>query len=749
MSTLKTNNIQHVDLADPSILLNSDGSVSIAGTVSYEDATNVDSVGVVTARKQLHVGTGVSIAAGGLNVTAGISTFGANIEIADKIRHNGDDNTAIRFPAADTFTIETAGTERARVDSSGDFGIGMSPSGVRLDVYSSSAADIARFSGPNAAGLTIRNDTSNEIQIHTAPSDALIFGTNGENERARITSDGKVGINRTSPTEMLEVGGSVAMIGGSLKLDTHPLVSTANFTDISGGSYTARLGSTGTSTIRSTQIYGGGGHIATFDGVNTRLGIATVAPNMTLHVLSSTDDVARFQSTNSGNGTAITLDHIGSSPADNDIIGKIVFNGQDDAFNSTTYADIRCITSDVSNGSETAHLDFSTRGYNSFNSIFRLKNRGSASAPSYTADDHNGIILDVYNTGNPYPRYMNIIAKSAGDTDSNIAFWTEAVGGSPTERLRINSAGSMGLGTLGNIDERVHFENAGNITLLVECSTSGGGSNSAVRLKSADSSSDWYIQTGNASTGGLRFYSGAERARIDTDGDFGVGLTNPTGRLHAQDDRATVTDNLKLRNYKSSVNTKPGLVFEASTTAGQGGNSYIRGLCGADAGGSNSNNDSGMEFEVRQGGTGASRIMLSMRSDGEIRQSGVYKQNGTDANNSAFTANCFYAKTFGPSSVGPGSSVTYNTTNGHATGLVHIFVNRNSNAAVNRGVGYGFHLKTTGQANLGSSIYDFTGSGGAPSFTFTQANQGVVFTNNAGYTVTVRGRFELYGSVDG
>ena len=75
MSTLKTNNIQHVDRSEPSIIINTDGSVNIAGTVSYEDSTNVDSVGVVTARKQLHVGTGVSIAAGGLNVTSGISTF--------------------------------------------------------------------------------------------------------------------------------------------------------------------------------------------------------------------------------------------------------------------------------------------------------------------------------------------------------------------------------------------------------------------------------------------------------------------------------------------------------------------------------------------------------------------------------------------------------------------------------------------------------------------------------------------------
>tara|TARA_B100000902_G_scaffold384673_1_gene425117 strand:- start:37 stop:1632 length:1596 start_codon:yes stop_codon:yes gene_type:complete len=38
---------------------------------------------------------------------------------------------------------------------------------------------------------------------------------------------------------------------------------------------------------------------------------------------------------------------------------------------------------------------------------------------------------------------MNFIAKSGGDTDSNILFWTEAVGGSPTEKLRITSAGKV------------------------------------------------------------------------------------------------------------------------------------------------------------------------------------------------------------------------------------------------------------------------------------------------------------------
>ena len=49
--------------------LTASGPVSIAGTLTYEDVTNVDAVGLVTAR------TGVRITAGGIVVTAGFSTL--------------------------------------------------------------------------------------------------------------------------------------------------------------------------------------------------------------------------------------------------------------------------------------------------------------------------------------------------------------------------------------------------------------------------------------------------------------------------------------------------------------------------------------------------------------------------------------------------------------------------------------------------------------------------------------------------
>jgi hypothetical protein len=49
--------------------VNVTGNVSIGGTLTYDDVTNVDSIGLVTAR------SGVRIDAGGLVVTAGVSTF--------------------------------------------------------------------------------------------------------------------------------------------------------------------------------------------------------------------------------------------------------------------------------------------------------------------------------------------------------------------------------------------------------------------------------------------------------------------------------------------------------------------------------------------------------------------------------------------------------------------------------------------------------------------------------------------------
>ena len=58
-------------------------NVSIAGTLTYEDVTNVDSIGLVTARNGIEIGASPGVAASisvdGNMIVSGISTFGGKV----------------------------------------------------------------------------------------------------------------------------------------------------------------------------------------------------------------------------------------------------------------------------------------------------------------------------------------------------------------------------------------------------------------------------------------------------------------------------------------------------------------------------------------------------------------------------------------------------------------------------------------------------------------------------------------------
>ena len=73
------------------------GDVSIGGTLTYEDVTNVDSIGLITAR------TGVRVSAGGM-VVAGVSTFSNDLDINASINVFG-----LSDLAASTFNNVRAG----------------------------------------------------------------------------------------------------------------------------------------------------------------------------------------------------------------------------------------------------------------------------------------------------------------------------------------------------------------------------------------------------------------------------------------------------------------------------------------------------------------------------------------------------------------------------------------------------------------------------------------------------------------
>ena len=66
------------------------GPVSIAGTLTYEDVTNVDSVGLITARNGVVVGSGITLSKDGDIFATGITTVSGNVKVGTGITLSPD-----------------------------------------------------------------------------------------------------------------------------------------------------------------------------------------------------------------------------------------------------------------------------------------------------------------------------------------------------------------------------------------------------------------------------------------------------------------------------------------------------------------------------------------------------------------------------------------------------------------------------------------------------------------------------------
>ena len=133
----------------------------------------------------------------------------AQVTTTDVRFNSGARGTASFLP----MTFYTGGSERLRIDTSGNVGIGGTPNGsYKLQVNNGSV-----YVGVNSDATNGVAESNGPFFVRTNTANPLIFGTgSGGTERMRIDSSGNVGIGTSSINGKLSVDGSVYAAAGSV-----------------------------------------------------------------------------------------------------------------------------------------------------------------------------------------------------------------------------------------------------------------------------------------------------------------------------------------------------------------------------------------------------------------------------------------------------------------------------------------------------------------------------------------------------
>lgn len=178
------------------------GVTTLASAVDVKGATSLASTLVVNGNATFNSTVSVSSA-----VVVGPGAAGT-----PSISTTGDTNTGIYFPAANTLAASTAGSERMRIDSAGNVGIGTTSPAYKLDVNGEiripNATVIWMNDSSGVAKQTLQLFSDNNTYMSTPG--ALILRTNGTTERMRIDASGNVGIGGAT-----SIGGTLITTGNA------------------------------------------------------------------------------------------------------------------------------------------------------------------------------------------------------------------------------------------------------------------------------------------------------------------------------------------------------------------------------------------------------------------------------------------------------------------------------------------------------------------------------------------------------
>jgi len=587
----------------------------------------------------------------------------------------GDENAYLCNYENTDLMISTNDDEAMRIKANGNVGIGTTSPDELLQVEGASGLDGAtpptiKINSTNAgtwtddaifARLAFGNeDTAGGIACSI---NAYVDSTTGNNaglsfytsasantpvERMKINKDGQVGIGALNPTGKLEIGNAqvTTQFDRDCFLRLHPSATTnsGGFTNIFFGTSTSnnygvaiggqRAGTddtpsfsirtlndaiTGTEVLNITNA--GKLKLNTY-GSGTHTGTATKF----LAVDSSGNVIEEATSTIDGSGTA--NDVVMWSDADTITDAPIAISGN----NSNFAGDLTVATDkfkvNASNGLTEINANsggrYMTLDAPTLGAYITFETGGTAYADVGSASGIEGSGTDTDT--------LMIKGRSGKDV---------ALGAGGSEAVRITSAGNVGIGTdTGTAKLEISggslasgtVTNLGISTALTTgrtrtydsgtlASISTRGDSSAIEIV-AGSSSTYYTGFGIVARGAsaasgtiIGYNSGVEKFRIDADGDFGIGTTNPTNKLTVFSSSASVALFGVTTNATAGQQNMIDLRMEASDNS-----MYVCGMMGSEAEGTwtstSGTRQASLVFKTVVDGNNTEQVRI--KSDGKV-----------------------------------------------------------------------------------------------------------------------------------
>ncbi len=302
---------QSGDSTNPSLYVNDVGNVGVgtnAPTTRLSIGGSTSSISNDSGDITIDAASG-NIAFNGDNLINFSQTLGSlGSDSIPTYSFSGDGDTGFYSPAANTLAFSTNGSEKIRIDSNGNLGIGTNSPDLPLGFAASYGGKINLYDGLNY-DIGVQTSTFEFIIPTADASSRFVFGkgTSGTlTEIMRIQNDGNVGIGDNSPAATLTVGnGDLFQVAGAsgnittagdLALNGGDLTSTGalTVTPNGGSNLNIALSSTGDLVVNTNQL------VVDTSAANVGIGTATPNSSYKLHVAGNLLADAFYDTTSPG-----------------------------------------------------------------------------------------------------------------------------------------------------------------------------------------------------------------------------------------------------------------------------------------------------------------------------------------------------------------------------------------------------------------------------------------------------------------